>query len=81
MSRKLVLDQVLPSGGGLCVVNGGVNVSTHEESLKLLTSKLLLYLAALGSDLYFTIQNTASKQPGYLHHRRNIKTGIPHLGR
>lgn len=72
-----MLDQALPGGGGLCVVN----VSTHQESLKLLTSKPLLQLAALGSDLYFTIQNTVNKQPECLHHRRNVKTGIPHLGR
>jgi len=34
MSKKVALGQVLPGVGGLCVVYGGVKISTSEESLK-----------------------------------------------
>ena len=34
MSKKVVLGQVLPGAGGLCVVYGGVKVNSHKESLK-----------------------------------------------
>lgn len=61
----------------MCVVNGGVNVRTPEESLKLLTLKLLLFLAMLALDLFFVIQNSYSNQPEYPFQARNTKMGIP----
>lgn len=67
-------------GWGLCAVSSGVNVSIPGESLKLFTSKQLLFLTALGLDLYFTRQNTTSKQPGY-HKHGKYQNGIPQLCR
>lgn len=54
----------------MCVVNGGVNVSTPEESPKLFPSKWPLFSIALGLHLHFIIRNTASEQPGHHRHKK-----------